>query len=117
MADNNKKGQEITEGLLDFLSETGQKNLLPEVYEELSEKVDKKGKKKEVIVSSAVKLSDKELKKIKEVVKKKFKEDYPVKEIINKALLAGFTVKMGDWYVDASVRQDLKNLKNTLQSA
>jgi len=106
----------ITQGILDFLSQKGKKNLLPDIYQNLGKKVIVKPQKQEIEVRSSLKLSPDVLNKIKDIVKKSIGADYPVKNVVDKSLIAGFSVKVGDWYMDATLKADLEKLKRILKS-
>lgn len=108
------KSELVVRGLLDYLSETNQTKLLPEVTEALKNLFQDKNKKKEIVVVSFVKLSDAQMENFRAVMKKLLGVDLPIVNNVNKKLLGGFTVSVGDWYLDASLQRELINLKRSL---
>lgn len=109
-----RKSAVITKGLLDYLKETGKEKLLPEVVGSLQEESEKGKKKKEIVVTSAVELNTEEKQRLESLIKKKFSLDYSLVNQVDKNLIGGFTVKVDDWFVDASFLYQLKRLRNLL---
>ncbi len=71
----------------------------------------------EVEVTTAVELPEKEIQAIIDVVKKQLAGmTLETKTCINPELIGGFTVKIGDMLLDASVRNELKKLRLKLLS-
>ncbi|WP_407400966.1 ATP synthase F1 subunit delta [Sodaliphilus sp.] len=71
----------------------------------------------EVIVTTAAQLSEKEMQAIIDVVKKQLQGyTFEVVSEINPDLIGGFTVQVGDVLLDASVKNELKNLRLKLLS-
>ncbi|MBQ0119687.1 MAG: ATP synthase F1 subunit delta [Bacteroidales bacterium] len=71
----------------------------------------------EVIVTTAAQLPEKEMQAIIDVVKKQLQGyTFEVVSEINPDLIGGFTVQVGDVLLDASVKNELKNLRLKLLS-
>ena len=71
----------------------------------------------EVIVTTAAQLPEKEMQAIIDVVKKQLQGyTFEVVSEINPDLIGGFTVQVGDVILDASVKNELKNLRLKLLS-
>ena len=116
MKKNNQKNSSdiVIAGVLDYLSETGRENLLPEVADSLEELVNKSRKAEVIEIRSAISLRPEHENDLKEIIQKKFKLDLPVKNVIDKSLLGGFTIRVGDWFLDASLSNQLNKLKQSL---
>lgn len=106
----------VAEGVIKYLEESKLKSLLPEVEEILEEKTKGEKQVKEIIVRSAILLSKDELDRIKDVVTKTTGVDVPLVNRIEKDIIGGFTIRAGDWYLDASIRRDLTDLGKILLS-
>lgn len=66
------------------------------------------------VITSTVPLSKEQTDKLKQALKKIFAKDLTIENIIDRSILGGFSVKVGDWYVDATLLNDLKNLSKIL---
>jgi F-type H+-transporting ATPase subunit delta len=106
----------VMQGLLDYLSQTDQSKFLPEVTEQLNNLVFEKGQAKEVVVTSTKPFSQEQKEKIKNILSKFFNCDLPLINNISKNILGGFTIEVGDWFLDASLTHQLEMLKNKLLS-
>ena len=66
------------------------------------------------IITSHIRLTVEQINYLQITPKKIFNEVLPVQNIIDKNILAGFTVKVGEWYLDASLKTELNNLQQIL---
>ncbi|OGG00619.1 hypothetical protein A3D78_05485 [Candidatus Gottesmanbacteria bacterium RIFCSPHIGHO2_02_FULL_39_14] len=66
------------------------------------------------IITSPIRLTVEQINYLQITLKKIFNEVLPVQNIIDKNILAGFTVKVGEWYLDASLKTELNNLQQIL---
>ena len=108
------KSKAVLTGLLEFLDESGKQNLLPEVADFLEKEVAKSQESNEIIVTSAVKISPKQLKNLKFVMQKKLKVNFPIINKIDNNLLGGFTIRVNDWFLDSSISHQVELLKRSL---
>jgi F-type H+-transporting ATPase subunit delta len=96
------------------LAENGRLALLPEVsalFEQLraeSEQVLKAN------ITSAAVLSDAELMKLTEALKKRFNRDVEIQTTVDEALIGGAIIDTGDVVIDGSVRNKLARLNASL---
>lgn len=111
-----KKPNLVVSGLLDFLEETGQTRLLPEVTQELERLLTEGEKVAEIRVTTVVPLTEAQKESLNRLLSNFLKVDLPLVNKIDKNLLGGLTIKLGDWFLDASLVQELKYLKKTLLS-
>ena len=71
-------------------------------------------KKLLVEVSTAEKLSDKNLASLKDLLEKKYDQAIQIETVIDPSLIAGLKVKVGDHIIDGSVRSKLDRLSYQL---
>lgn len=106
----------VVSGLLDYLKQEGQEELLPSVTDDLQQTVSKSKQADTILVESPILMDRQQVKSLQSVLKQKFQLDLPIENKINKKLVAGFTVTVGDWFLDASVFTQLQKLKQILLS-
>lgn len=99
---------------MDYLSETGEVNLLGEVRKELDTLVKSSEVIDDIRVTSALPLQEKEKEKIKKMIFMRFQFDLPVVNKIDQKLIGGLIVEVGDWVFDASIAHQLANIKKSL---
>lgn len=116
MKKGNKESSLVAEGVLGFLSDTGKTELLGSVTDILEEAVEKTGKAEEITVTSQLALTGPELQKIAALVGRLLKKKLPIANKVDKNLLGGFTIRVGDFFLDASLSNDLVRLKRIILS-
>ncbi len=114
MKRNSYKSDQMTEGILDYLEEKGDQNLLGEVTKALQGQLAKEEMNNEIVVTSVVKLSFPQLTKIKSIFHKKMNLNMPTINKIDKNLIGGFTIRVNDWFMDASVQNQIKVFKRIM---
>ena len=65
------------------------------------------------MITSAVGLDDNLRKKVLEIVKNSVKSEEELVEKVNKDLIGGFVLKVGDKQVDAGILRQIKNLRRS----
>jgi F-type H+-transporting ATPase subunit delta len=110
------ESSQVVEGIVDFLSESGKSELLPSVTQDLEDLVDESKKANEIIVTSARGMSTSQLEKLQKIINTYLDRDLPVQNQIDSALLGGFSVKVGDFFLDATITNEIQNLKRRLIS-
>lgn len=116
MKKNSQKSNAVLTGLLDFLDDTGGKDLLSEVSQSLNKEVAKQKETDEIIVTSVIKLTPQQLKNIKVQTEKLLNVKLPVINKIDASLIGGFTIKVNDWLMDSSISHQMEILKRSLLS-
>ncbi len=111
-----KESSSVVQGILGFLSDTGKSNLLSSVAEVLDEVVDKTRNADEILITSAVPLTPPQVKKLGGIVSHFLKRDLPPVNKIDKRLLGGFSIRVGDFFLDASLANELDNIKQLILS-
>ncbi len=64
----------------------------------------------EIVVTSAVALSAEQLGKIRKIIPVEITSSLPIINKVDKKILAGFIIEVGDWSLDASLNYELKEL-------
>lgn len=86
-------------------------NLFPEIYEEFSRLSKLLNNIIEVEITTAVKISNEYLEKIKLLIEKKYPgKKIKVNEIIKEKILGGFQVKIGSEIIDVSLKSQLLSI-------
>lgn len=104
----------IVATLQDYLKEQSEDEILPEVLTKLKEIVSKTHKAREIIVTSAVPMREKDIASLQAMLKNIVRRDLPLVSRIEPALIGGFTVRIDDWYLDASIASQLTEMKRRL---
>lgn len=73
-----------------------------------------KNSRSKVVLTSATKLGDGELKTIKSYLLKSIGADYNLVQLIDESLVAGFTLQVNDTFIDASVLGKINLVQNKL---
>jgi|GEM_PF-5876061 len=110
------QSQTVAQGLMDYLSDNKEVELLGAVTAELEKELGKTKNATEVVITSPFSLTLSAQKTIVNSIRPFIKTDLPVIKQIDKSLLGGFTVKVGDWFLDASLLRQLNALKSELIS-
>lgn len=114
--DTSKESTSVVAGLLGFLSDRGKSNLLSSVAERLDEVVDKTERAEKIIITSAVPLSQEQLKSLRNIVCRFLKREIPTINKTDKQLLGGFSIRVGDFFLDATLASELTSIKHLLIS-
>lgn len=109
-----KTSNGVISGLIDFLSETGQKGVLPEVTNELQNLIRGAKEADKITITSCVRLDPAQINNLKKIIKNYTGSNLPVVNKLDKKLLGGFTVRIGDFFLDTSLSRQLQNLKREL---
>ncbi|MBE7641477.1 ATP synthase F1 subunit delta [Salegentibacter sp. BLCTC] len=111
-----KGAGEITQGVFDVLIENGRINILDLVARNYIQRFNEMNRSQEAVVTSAVpltsELEDKILAKVKELTGAGAK----IKNVVNKDIIGGFVLRVGDLQYDASVSRNLNRLKRELKT-
>lgn len=106
----NKEVKTITEGFLDYLSEQGLSDLLPDIAQSLTHEAERR---QMVTIMSAAELSTTEKDNLTTSVTAKWGE-HPVTFTVDATLLSGIIVAFKDHILDMSGRNALTDLRETL---
>lgn len=111
-----KESKSLVTGILGFLTDSGKTNLLSSVAKGLDEVVDKSGRADKIVVTSSVPLTQIELELLKGIVCRFLKRDLPAVNKIDNHILGGFSIRVGDFFLDASLASELASMKQLLLS-
>lgn len=111
-----KESKSVVAGILGFLKDHGKSNLLSTVSAGLDEVVGKTKRADRIVVTSAVPLTRQELAKVSGVVSKFLKTPLPTSNVVDSSLIGGLSVRVGDFFLDASVARELDLMKRMLVS-
>ncbi|PKD21712.1 ATP synthase subunit delta [Salegentibacter salinarum] len=109
-----KDAGEITQGSFDVLIENGRINILDLVARNYIVRYNTLNKSQEAIVTTAVPLTAELEEKILAKVKELTGTGANIKNVINKDIIGGFILRVGDLQYDASVSRNLNRLKREL---
>ncbi len=104
----------LAETIVSYLRARGELSLLPEVVKSLEGAARAARAGTRVTVTSAYKLSAPELKDLETYVMRTMGGTYPIENVVDPSLVAGFTLQMGDTFIDASTRGRLEALSSEL---
>ncbi|MCX7679733.1 MAG: ATP synthase F1 subunit delta [Spirochaetes bacterium] len=79
--------------------------------------LDEESGRMRVTVTGIDKFDAKVIEKIKEVLSKKFKKEIVIEEKIDKSILGGIIIRIGDLIIDGSILKDLNNIRRNLLSS
>lgn len=111
---NAATAQKLASLLLDYLRSTNQTLLPPNLVRDLHQTASREDEANTVYVTSAVSLNPAEREIIKAYVKRKTGELRKIDYSLDKSLIAGFTLRIGDELLDASLSSKLAALKDHL---
>lgn len=104
----------ITKTILKHLEATGQTSLLGQVVALLQKSSVYQRSSARVTVTSAAALSAAELKSLRRYLNHHVGSTYNLNQQIDPTLLAGFTLQIGDTFIDASILGKINSLHNQL---
>jgi len=111
-----KKSDVVVNSLLEYLDESQEAYLLPEVTKELEALTKGADDAAKISVVSCVPLGKQQQEKLQRLIEKLLVKKLPVENKIDKSILGGFTLQIGDWFLDASIYRDLFALKDSMLS-
>lgn len=109
-----KQAQKLASLLLDYLRSTNQTMLPPDLVKDLRSAASHEDESNTVIVTSVEELDAADKKAVQAFVLKKVNEERRIVYKLDSSLVAGFTLKIGDELIDASLKSKLTTLKDHL---
>lgn len=106
--------EEVSKSFVRLITKNGRENLLPEIATSFDALVKEHKGIVPVTLISAKKLDDQTKKSILDKVSSSVEGTIEVNEILDKSLIGGFVVRMGDTQIDASISSQFNNLKQRL---
>ncbi|RJQ33156.1 MAG: ATP synthase F1 subunit delta [Actinobacteria bacterium] len=108
--------QDLTLNQLDFLIDQGKQKLIFDFVEKFNQLVEIEENKVTAEVTTAVPIEAAEQEKIRAKLKKETGKEIELRLIVDKDIVAGLVIKIGDRVVDASVRNRLAQLHGGITS-
>ena len=102
---------------IEFLGKRERLSFLREIFQAYIDVADRESGVKNIELSSAFELGEKEIDKLKAELEEFFKSKLKVKFMTDPALVGGFVAKSDELVVDASVKNQLEKLRKSLVSA
>jgi F-type H+-transporting ATPase subunit delta len=99
-----------------LLASKNELHLLPEVLVELDRLMSRGPARQLVRVTSSVELNDEERKKLEEKTRKQFGQDLDFEYRVDKDLLGGVMIRIGDKVIDGSVKGKLDAMRAKLEA-
>ncbi len=103
------------ENFIRIIGENNRFEVIPEILEEFINLRQKHDKRVTAQLFSARAFSDSEIKNLKDKLAKKYDCVVTLEQVIDKSLIGGAVLKVGDKVIDASVKTSLQNLSSTLR--
>lgn len=107
-----QEANQISVAVIQLLKVKGKTNLLPDIIELLQREI--KLQQHEVVIESAVELTEDELKEFSHSIKNKLGYTPTIVNKVNPELLGGIRMQIGDQVIDVSLKNRIEQLKNTI---
>ncbi len=107
---------ELTLSLIDLVVKHGREKYLPAIARMFIHETKKHNGITESVLTTAVKVDPEIKKQVSDMIANLFKTKVDLKEIIDESIIGGFVLKVEDNYIDGSVRNKLRKIKNELSA-
>jgi F-type H+-transporting ATPase subunit delta len=111
------KIDQISKGIINLLLKNKRLNLLPFVAKQYQNLYKKAQNVATATVTTAVPLTDALKEKVLQKIKKETNKDVSLNNIVDKAIIGGFILQIGDKQIDASVSGKLNNLSRNFEKS
>ena len=108
------EAHQLVRNFVNLMNERGRLAILPQTLDAFETLLDQKLGKVEADVTTAVKLSDDELEKVRQRVGKAFGREAVVHQYVDPEIIGGLILQVGDEVIDASVRRQLAAMRERL---
>ena len=98
----------------ELLVDNSRVTFFEEVHQQFHNLENEYNKKLEAKILSAFELLDNQKDSIKERLEKKFNKKVVLSCIVDKTLIGGVTISIGDYVIDGSIKRNLEILKNSI---
>ena len=112
--DANKSLHVVTKRLVEHLRRTNQLDIFPEVVKESLRLTRDELPENTALVKSAYKLSNAEIKELKEILASLVDRNIVIKNVIDKSVVAGLFIRLGDLIIDQSLANKIEALGKNL---
>ena len=98
----------------ELLVDNSRVTFFEEILQQFHELENEHNKKLEAKILSAFELLDNQKDSIKERLEKKFNKKVVLSCIVDKTLIGGVTISIGDYVIDGSIKRNLEVIKNSI---
>ena len=112
---NEKLISKVTDSYIQLITAKRREIYLAEIAHEFIEQYKEKNKILTAVVTTASKMDDASRTKVMEIVKGVSKSEVVLEEKIDKDIIGGFIIRVGDKQVDASIARKLNSLKRSFK--
>ncbi len=110
----NNKVQQIAKGFVKYLENVGQVDQLAKLSKIQQKQSWSKGIDNTATVISAVALKSSEKKELKEFISQKFDQKPKIKYQVDKSIIGGLVIRVGNKILDVSLKNRLKKLRESM---
>lgn len=114
MKPKNDKVQQIAKGFVKYLEKVGQVAQLSELSKIQQKQGWLKGIENTALITSSVELKPAEKKKVVEFIKKKFDLSPKIKYQVDKSIIGGLVIRVGNKVLDVSLKHRLEKLRESM---
>jgi F-type H+-transporting ATPase subunit delta len=108
------KVEAITISLIELVVKNGRESFLPGIARVfIHETLSFKGIT-EAVLTTAVPVTPEIIKQIKDLVARTFSTKVDLKEVVNPDIIGGFVLRVGDSFIDASIKNKLRKIRKEL---
>jgi F-type H+-transporting ATPase subunit delta len=109
-----KNVEKITLSLLDLIVKNGRESFIPAITRVFIHETKKFKGITESVLTTAVKVDAGVKKQITDLISDVFKTKVDLKEIVDPGIIGGFVLRIDDSYIDASIKNKLRQIKKQL---
>lgn len=114
MKSTNSNTQLIAKGLISYLKKTGQLDQLAELTKIQQKKSWSLRTNTETTITSAVELSAAQKKSVEKIINHHFDPSAKIKYQVNKDVIGGLVIKVGNKIIDVSIKHRLEKLREAM---
>jgi F-type H+-transporting ATPase subunit delta len=108
--------QDITLSLIDIVVKNGRERSLPAIARVFISETLKYNGVTDSLLTTAVKVDDEVRERIVSLIEEIFKTKISLNDSVDPDIIGGFVLRVGDNYVDASIRNKLRKIRKELKS-
>jgi F-type H+-transporting ATPase subunit delta len=110
----NDRVQQIAKGFVKYLEKVGQVDQLPELSKIQQKQGWLKGLENTALITSSVELKPAEKKRVVELIKKNFDLSPKIKYKVDKSIIGGLIIRVGNKVLDVSLKHRLEKLRESM---
>jgi len=106
---------DLTFSLVDLAVKNGRESYIPAIARVFMSETMKYNGITETILTTAIKVDERVKKQVSELVSSAFSTKAELKEVVDQEIIGGFILRIGDKFIDASVRNKLRRIEKELK--